>query len=259
MVIPLGGELATDGNTATDNERHGFLLVESGSWLNPNILRHNVASDNGEIWNEGSGFKLKESHFNHLMDNVAFNNGASWSEVAGFRLQDSNRNELVGNSASKNGRFGFELANSHRNELVGNSASNNFDTGFLLMDSRHNTLEVNIAALNRDGFFIDDSSDENRIEMNQATANTQFGFHVRGHDNYVINNHAMANKFGYTLGAYGDNVSQDNLASFNDIGALDTDDSWDWHANRRGIVFNFNDVDTAFALWRYALPGDNAG
>jgi len=152
--IVLEGFWATSTSGWTDDA--GILVLS-----NHNIIRNNIASDNGNV-----GMLLQECHDNTITGNVAMANSRE-----GLSLKNCSRNVLQGNQVSKN-KYGLKLASSQENKILGNSFLQNRYDAIYMQNCQSNLIEGNYVGSN-DGGLIMDTCRDNIVRRNDFLGNVK--------------------------------------------------------------------------------------
>ncbi|MFX1316069.1 MAG: NosD domain-containing protein [Promethearchaeota archaeon] len=215
------------GNTATNNDNHGFYLFSSSE----NTLMGNTVTNNNEY-----GFYLNKGSLNIIIDNTATEN------LYGFQLYSCSGNTLTGNTANYNYYDGFSLSSSSGNTLTGNTADNN-NVGFNLPSSSDNILTGNIATKNRYvGFYL----------PNYLTK-----------DNIFRDNFAIENGYGLRLlSSFGNLIFHNNFID-NLVQVDDTHPTYNyWHHPdllEGNYWSDYSGIDNGIGTGKHAIAGDGIG
>jgi len=191
------------GNTANNNDVHGFSLSESDN----NVLTSNTANSNKY------GIGLRESYDNILTGNTANNN-----DEGGIILGDSDNNILTGNTANNNIDEGIYLHYSDDNNLTGNTAESN-EYGISLYFSNSNTLNGNTANSNsKSGILLQYYSQDNTLTENTADFNGEWGgiwLYSSNYNELIQNTINENSEIGILLWYSSDNLLNSNHVCYN--------------------------------------------
>ncbi len=242
----------------------GFRARSASGWTedagilvlsNHNIIRNNMASDNGN-----AGMLFRECH-----DNTIYGNTAVANSREGISLKNCSRNLLQGNQVKEN-KYGLKLVNSQGNRVLGNSILQNRYDAIYMQNCQSNLIEGNYVS-NNDGGLIMDTCRDNIVQKNDFVENVK-GISVSYLDfSKGIKSQGKGVVISYNSMPSEESASSNNTFCQNNLSNKDNayDDSLDrWDNGKLGNNYsNFNDASEGckgkkICDSEYRIPGGHS-
>ncbi len=205
----IGGSLAGQGNTFTNNQIAIELFQSTGNQIINNTMNTNTT---GIYVHDNTG-----NANNTISGNIISTNGI------GITLESTTGNLINGNNQiMDNTSYGISLNNAHGNTITTNTIQNNNNYGIYLLNSG-NTTANNITGNNITGNSIGitlNTSNNNQINNNQITSNESHGISLNNSQDNIINTNTLQNNAdqGIYLLNSGSTIINDNIITGNEMG-----------------------------------------